>query len=76
LNTFKDLQNKAINYDAIKNDKENLRTTHFTLGSYNPKAFYNSSYLSDYQPLPGTFTKLSEEQRNDLRKHHFLLGSL
>jgi len=64
-------------YNVIRKDQQNLHATHFELGAYKPSAFYNTTYLVDYQVYPfGSNARLSEEQRDDLRKHHFQLGTL
>lgn len=56
----------------------NLRGTHYSLGSDKIDKDYQSIAKSDYLPPPSNLknAKLNDEKKNDLRNHHFLLGTL
>ncbi|CAD8188402.1 unnamed protein product [Paramecium octaurelia] len=55
-------------------DKLNLKGVHFNLGE--SKSSYNTIFKTDFQgKQPGKPAALNQEQKNDLRTNHFVLGN-
>lgn len=55
-------------------DNAALRKTHFVTGVDSMENRFRSIYKEDYIDRPGDMSRLNEENKKDLRSHHFNLG--